>query len=78
MSLIDITPVHLCRNGMRCPTLWVDDDQYVFIGKLIARPSTAVKAKVGKGEVAVRIPRDLFDAAKPPARSSPHATHHDT
>ncbi len=65
MKLIDITPSTLrCGDGgcsCGCPALFqTDEDGYVLIGSLMDAQALGIAKRVGKGEVAIRIPAELL------------------
>ena len=63
MKLTDITPKNFNCGIGACPAIFeTADGDYVLIGKKVSRTATvtALDGRIGRGEIAVKIPRELL------------------
>lgn len=62
-NIIEITPWGLRCIAAACPSIFkIGNKSYVVIGKMltIEELTEEMKNKVGEGEIAVEVPRELF------------------
>ncbi len=56
----------LCGIIGGCPSVFKKGENYVIVGKLLKgnQLDEEAKQKVGKGEIAIEVPKDLIDGLK--------------
>ncbi len=59
MSDLKILASENCDDYLTCPTVFEDGDELIIVGRVI-HYDERVMAKVGNGEAAVAVPRDLL------------------
>lgn len=53
-------PKFLCAAEDECPAVFEDGDDLIIIGKIEPEPHEVIARKIGHGETAVRVSRDLL------------------
>lgn len=64
MKLIDRTSESERCIAATCPGVYVDEKDYVIIGKQVDPNDYGLEGRVGDGEVLIRVPKRLIDNMK--------------
>lgn len=59
-KLKELTPKGFKCGIGPCPAIFSTDNSYIIVGEKISEKTKELKGRIGKGEVAIKVPKNLL------------------